>query len=59
MVEVEYIRHLKRFLSLKELQSHRKGVLEDLPLFRRSRLSVSSVSPEAFAYILALEDEAE
>ncbi|MGK0674376.1 MAG: EVE domain-containing protein [Halothiobacillaceae bacterium] len=55
MVDVRYVRHLKRAISLNEL----KGIedLADMPLVRKgNRLSVMPVSEAHWNLILSLED---
>lgn len=56
MVDVGYVRHFKRMVSLDELRSHGEGdgALADMALMNRSRLSVQPVSPEQFAFIVGL-----
>ena len=55
VVDVTYVRHLKRAISLSELREHH-GPLGDFPLLRKAnRLSVMPVTDEQWAYILALE----
>ena len=51
-VDVRFARKMPRLLSLDEL----RGVpaLADMPLFKRSRLSVQPVSPEQYRIIVAL-----
>ncbi len=56
MVDVQYVRHLKRFISLKELQSYKDTSLKGMTLVTRGRLSVQTVSPEHFDFILSLEN---
>lgn len=57
LVEVRYVRHLRRILSLQELKAHATGALADLALVRRgNRLSVMPVTPAQWAFILGLED---
>ncbi len=56
LVDVRYVRHLRRTLPLTELKGHAAGTLADLPLVRRgNRLSVMPVTPDQWAFILALE----
>jgi predicted RNA-binding protein with PUA-like domain len=57
MVDVQYVRHLKRFIPLKELQSYKSAALKNLALVNRGRLSVQPVSEEDFDFILKLEDK--
>lgn len=54
MVDVRYIRHLKRTITLKELKE--KTELADLALVRRgNRLSIMPVSQAQWDFILLLE----
>ncbi len=54
MVDVRYVRKLKRVITLSELKEHE--VLSDLPLLRRgNRLSIMPVSKQHWDYILSLE----
>ena len=54
MVDVRYVRHLKRTISLKELKDMPE--LEDMPLVRKgNRLSIMPVSAEHWETILSLE----
>jgi predicted RNA-binding protein with PUA-like domain len=56
LVEVRYMRHLRRTISLAELKDPAEGPLADLPLVRRgNRLSVMPVTPPQWDYILGLE----
>ena len=56
LVEVRYVRHLKRNIPLAELKTHADGALAELPLVRRgNRLSVMPVSPAQWEFILSLE----
>ncbi|XP_075249453.1 thymocyte nuclear protein 1-like [Convolutriloba macropyga] len=65
MVDVKYVRKTKRLISLEELKKlhteHKKslpkGVLHDLSLFTRSRLSVQPLTKEQFDFILKLEHQ--
>ena len=55
MVDVKYMRHTKRLISLSELKAHAQ--LENMPLVRRgNRLSVMPVSKAEWKFILSLED---
>ena len=55
LVDVGYVRKLKRTISLSELREHSQN-LPDFPLLRRgNRLSVMPVSEQSWRYILALE----
>jgi predicted RNA-binding protein with PUA-like domain len=54
MVDVRFIRRLKRLISLQELKNHPE--LLDLPLLRRgNRLSIMPVPVRQWKYILSLE----
>ncbi len=54
MVDVRYIRHFKRVISLAELKGHE--ALENMPLLRKgNRLSIMPVSAGERDYILKLE----
>jgi len=54
MVDVKFVRKLKRTITLKELKE--KPELSDLALVRRgNRLSIMPVSAEQWEFILALE----
>ena len=56
LVDVRYVRHLRRPIPLRELRTHAEGALRDLPLLRRgNRLSVMPVTPEQWEFILGLE----
>ncbi|HEX9802093.1 MAG TPA: EVE domain-containing protein [Gammaproteobacteria bacterium] len=55
MVDIRFVRRLKRTISLQELKGHAQA-LPGFPLLARgSRLSVMPVSEEAWEYILGLE----
>ena len=63
MVDVKYVRHLKRYIPLPELKTihlkHKgagKGALRGLSLFTSARLSVQPITQEEFDFILAQED---
>ena len=54
MVDVRYVRKLKRIITLEELKTQRK--LDELPLVKRgNRLSIMPVSKQQWEYILSLE----
>ncbi|XP_066564303.1 thymocyte nuclear protein 1 [Amia ocellicauda] len=63
MVDVQFDRMTKRFISLAELkkyhQQHRTkgGALKDMALFTRARLSVQPLTQEEFDFVLSLEDK--
>ncbi|HNK32192.1 EVE domain-containing protein [Plasticicumulans sp.] len=55
MVDIRYVRHLRRTISLTELKTH-AAALGDFPLLRRgNRLSVMPVGDAQWTYILGLE----
>jgi len=55
MVDVKFVRRLKRTISLQELKQH-ANALPDFPLLQKgSRLSVMPVSKQTWEYILGLE----
>jgi predicted RNA-binding protein with PUA-like domain len=57
LVDVRYVRHLRRPLALAELKGYADGALTGLALVRRgNRLSVMSVAEEHWAFILGLEN---
>ncbi len=54
MVDVRFVRKLKRTITLEELKS--RPELEEMPLVRKgNRLSVMPVTPEQWEFILSLE----
>jgi len=54
-VDVQYVRHTKRNITLQELKGDE--TLEDLPLVRRgNRLSIMPISAQSWTRILARED---
>ncbi|KAK9716983.1 hypothetical protein K7432_006507 [Basidiobolus ranarum] len=55
MVDVKFVRKLKRFISLKELQGYKSTKLSKMPLINRGRLSVQPVGKEEFDFVLSLE----
>lgn len=63
MVDVKYIRPLKRYIPLHELKAiHERhkakgGPLKNLALFTKARLSVQPLSKEEFDFIVELENE--
>ena len=55
MVDMKFVRRLKRMISLDEIKQH-AGQLEDFPLIRRgNRLSIMPVSKQHWDFILSLE----
>jgi predicted RNA-binding protein with PUA-like domain len=56
LVDVRYVRHLRRNIPLAELKTYAEGRLAGLPLVRKgNRLSVMPVTPEQWDFILGLE----
>ncbi|MEJ2346822.1 MAG: EVE domain-containing protein [Gammaproteobacteria bacterium] len=56
MVDVKFVRKLKRTITLQELKEHADSELAEMPLVRRgNRLSVMPVSAAQWQFILALE----
>lgn len=54
MVDIKYLRHTRREISLAELKGH--AALENMPLLRKgNRLSIMPVSQQEWQYILRLE----
>jgi predicted RNA-binding protein with PUA-like domain len=57
MVDVHYVRHLRRIITLKELKDQVQ--LQDFQLIRRgNRLSIMPVSSVNWGFILSLEEDA-
>jgi len=63
MVDVKFVRHLKRFIPLSELRALRRDhaksgdALAGMALFTMGRLSVQPVTKEEFDFILSLEEK--
>ncbi|KAF9120446.1 hypothetical protein BGW39_011371 [Mortierella sp. 14UC] len=57
MVDVKYVRKLKRILSLKELQNYKDRELYGMKLLNRGRLSVQPVSDSEMSFIMSLEHQ--
>ncbi|XP_003417451.1 thymocyte nuclear protein 1 [Loxodonta africana] len=63
MVDVQFVRMMKRFIPLAELKTHHQahkatgGPLKDMALFTRQRLSVQPLTQEEFDFILSLEEK--
>ncbi|MCG6861787.1 MAG: EVE domain-containing protein [Chromatiaceae bacterium] len=56
MVDVRYVRHLKRCISLAELRPYADGPLKGFPLVSKgSRLSIMPLTPEQWDFVLSLE----
>ena len=57
LIDVKYIRHLKRVVSLAEIKDHAEA-LGDFALTRRgNRLSIMPVTAEQWDYLLGLEKQ--
>lgn len=56
MMDIKFVRRLKRLIPLTELKSHAEGALEGIVLLRVPRLSVQPVSKEHWDFILSLEE---
>ena len=57
MVDVQYVRRLKRFISLHELKLHKP--LQNMRLLQRgNRLSILPIQKKEWDYILKLEKQA-
>lgn len=57
LVDVRYIRHLSRTITLAELKQQAEGPLDGFPLVRRgNRLSIMPVSADQWRFILSLEE---
>ncbi|KAL1782954.1 thymocyte nuclear protein 1 isoform X1 [Sigmodon hispidus] len=62
MVDVQFVRMMKRFISLDELKTYHQahkatgGPLKSMTLFTCQRLSVQPLTPEEFDFILSLEE---
>ncbi len=60
LVDVRYVRHLRRTIPLAELKGAAKGALEGMPLVRNgNRLSIMPVNSAQWAFILGLEELAQ
>ncbi|ELK17920.1 thymocyte nuclear protein 1 isoform X5 [Pteropus alecto] len=63
MVDVQFVRMMKRFISLAELKTHHQahkatgGPLKNMALFTRQRLSIQPLTQEEFDFILSLEEK--
>jgi predicted RNA-binding protein with PUA-like domain len=56
MVDVRYVRHLRRNITLAELKGYADGPLAGLPLLRKgNRLSIMPVTTGQWQHILSLE----
>ncbi|XP_047733140.1 thymocyte nuclear protein 1 isoform X2 [Prionailurus viverrinus] len=63
MVDVQFVRMMKRFITLAELKTHHQahkatgGPLKNMALFSRQRLSIQPLTQEEFDFILSLEEK--
>ncbi|ELR48562.1 Thymocyte nuclear protein 1, partial [Bos mutus] len=63
MVDVQFVRTMKRFIPLAELRAHHQahrasgGPLKNMALFTHQRLSVQRLTREEFDFILSLEEK--
>jgi predicted RNA-binding protein with PUA-like domain len=59
LVKVEFVKKFEKPITLKELRSFAKegGKLADMQMLKQSRLSVSSVSPDEWRFILDVAEE--
>ncbi|KIW12427.1 hypothetical protein PV08_09704 [Exophiala spinifera] len=59
LVHVEFVKKFDKFISLKDLKtfSQQGGVLANMQMLKQSRLSVSSVAPAEWRFILGLAGE--
>jgi len=57
MVDVQYVRKLKRILTLKELQQYKDKELCHMKLLNRGRLSVQPVSNAEMKFLMDLEEK--
>ena len=57
MVDVKFVRKLKRLIPLKELQEYKEGELKDMTVVGKGRLSVQPVRQNEWDFILQLENE--
>jgi len=56
MFDVKYQRKLKRIITLEELRRHEKKELKEMLLLKRgNRLSITSVEPSEWRFIIGLE----
>ena len=58
MVDVKFVRRLKRLIPLKELQEYKETELKDMVVVGKTRLSVQPVGQKEWEFIiLTLEDK--
>ena len=57
LVDVRYVRDLKRIISLSELKDYADDALAGFPLLRKgNRLSIMPITDQQWEFILSLED---
>jgi len=57
MVDVKFVRRLKRLIPLKELQEYKDAELKDMTVVGKGRLSVQPVRQHEWDFILTIEDK--
>lgn len=57
MVDIRFVRKLRRFISLEELKGHKGDALADMVLLHRPRLSVQPVTDKEWDFIMELEQQ--
>jgi len=57
MVDVKFVRRLKRLIPLKELQEYKESDLKNMVVVGKGRLSVQPVRKSEWDFILTLEDK--
>jgi predicted RNA-binding protein with PUA-like domain len=57
MVDVKFVRRLKRSIPLKELQRYKDSELEGMTVVGKGRLSVQPVNEREWEFILGLEEK--
>lgn len=57
MVDVKFVRRLRRLIPLKELQEYKEAELKDMTVVGKGRLSVQPVRQHEWDFILTLEDK--
>jgi len=57
MVDVKFVRKLKRLIPLRELQDYKEAELKDMVVIGKGRLSVQPVRQTEWEFILTLENK--
>jgi predicted RNA-binding protein with PUA-like domain len=57
MVDVKFVRRLKRLIPLKELQEYKDSTLKDMVVVGKGRLSVQPVRKSEWDFVLTLEEK--